>query len=422
MRFGIPGLVPEFDDIRIGHLDGFPEVAVHFPVAAVVISVVQLVLEGGSVPNVVIALGNGEGVLRPSPHDPVTLFFVAVPEHEAAGLETRANEDDLLANGTVESDIVGGGPVSAILSVPLAVDNETLGKREDERIGDTLGETGEKVHAGMSFPCEGVVEIGQSVLAPAQAAFAPMVLTVSGTEAVTVGFDGFVAEGTEQMPGEVDLLFAGSPVPVGIEDGFFFVVPVIGIVLSLKILQLPEVAVKQDAWRPELEVLVDVGGVSATTFHLKSDDTVDIDLSVASLRCHPVRRVLTANQSLHDGSFGLESFTDAGNVSRPSSFGAADGVRGPDVSSILASPVPGHMVWVLLARVLLVATLNKTETIMGHAAPDPGAVSQRRTLANGTMNFRDAIHAGSGARRGHEVAVHRAAHVPRVTQRRHDAG
>ena len=54
----------------------------------------------------------------------------------------------------------------------------------------------------MSFPGEGPVEIGQTVLAPAFAALAPMVLAVTRTVTVTVGLDGFVAEVTEQMPGE----------------------------------------------------------------------------------------------------------------------------------------------------------------------------------------------------------------------------
>ena len=54
----------------------------------------------------------------------------------------------------------------------------------------------------MSFPGEGPVEIGQTVLAPAFAALAPMVLAVSGAVTVTVGGDAFVAKRTEQVPGE----------------------------------------------------------------------------------------------------------------------------------------------------------------------------------------------------------------------------
>ena len=54
----------------------------------------------------------------------------------------------------------------------------------------------------MSFPGEGPVEVRESVLSPAFAALAPMVLAVSRTVTVTVGLDGFVAEVTEQMPGE----------------------------------------------------------------------------------------------------------------------------------------------------------------------------------------------------------------------------
>merc|ERR1712142_296028 len=130
----------------------------------------------------------------------------------------------------------------------------------------------------MSFPGEGPVEIGQTVLAPAFAALAPMVLAVSRT----VGLDGFVAEVTEQMPGEGHFLFGWSVVPVGVNDGHFLVVPVVGVVLSGEVVNLPEVAVDGDAWFPELHVLVDVGGVGGTTVDLEGDDAVDIDLSVAS--------------------------------------------------------------------------------------------------------------------------------------------
>merc|ERR1712142_334157 len=119
----------------------------------------------------------------------------------------------------------------------------------------------------MSFPGEGPVEIGQTVLAPAFAALAPMVLTVSRT--VTVGLDGFVAEVTEQMPGEGHLLFGGSVVPVGVNDGHLLVVPMVGIILSGEVVNLPKVAVDGDAWFPELHVLVDVGGVGGTTVDLE---------------------------------------------------------------------------------------------------------------------------------------------------------
>ena len=54
----------------------------------------------------------------------------------------------------------------------------------------------------MSFPGEGPVEVRESVLSPAFAALSPMVLAVSGAVTVTVGVNGFVAEVTEQMPGE----------------------------------------------------------------------------------------------------------------------------------------------------------------------------------------------------------------------------
>merc|ERR1719334_2211270 len=136
------------------------------------------------------------------------LLLVAVPPHEAPGLEARADQHDLLGEvGTIESEIVGGGPVSTILTPPFAVDDESLRKGEDEGVGNALGETGEEVHASMSFPGEGPVEIGQTMLAPALASLAPVVLAVTGTVTVAVGGDLLVAEVTEQVPVEGHLLF-----------------------------------------------------------------------------------------------------------------------------------------------------------------------------------------------------------------------
>ena len=79
-------------------------------------------------------------------------------------------------------------------------------------------------------------------------------------------------------------------------------------------------AVDGDAWFPELHVLVDVGGVGGTTVDLEGDDAVDIDLSVASLSGHPVGWVLATDQSLEDGSLGLEVLADARNVTGPGSL------------------------------------------------------------------------------------------------------
>jgi len=419
---GIPGLIPEFHDVRCWHLDLFPAVDVHLPVATVEQSIVEFELEGASVPDMIVTLGHGDGVLWPTPHDPVTLLFVSVPQHKAALLETGTDEDNFFVNSTVgESDIVGGSPVSAILSVPLAVNNEALRKRENERIGDTLGEASEKVKTGVSLPGEGPGKIWQSMFAETFATGAPMMLTVSGTVAVTVGLDAFVVERTEQVPGESHLVLGWAPVPVGINDGLFLVIPMSGVVLGLEVLELPEVAVDFDAWLPELDVLVDVGGVSAATFQFEGDQSVDIDLSIASLGGDPVRWVLAADQSFQDWAFGLEPLTDASNVTRPSAFGATDGVGGPDVSSIFASPVTGHVVWVLLARVLNMTTLHVSKTVVGHATPDPRAVIQGRTLTDGTVDVRHAINARRAARCGQEITVQRTTNVPRVTQcRRHD--
>jgi len=399
MRLRIPGLGEEFNDIWGGHLsNGFPEVNVHFPVAAVVRAIIKFELVGSSVPNVVITLGHSDGVLRPALHDPGALVLVAIPPHEAAGLEAVADQDDLLVKvGAFESEIVGGGPVSAVLSPPFAVDGESLRKREDEGVGDALGETGEKVHAGMSFPGEGPVEVRESVFAPAFASLAPMVLAVSGAVTVTVGGDAFVAKRTEQVPGESHLLFGWSVVPVGVNDGLFLVVPVSWMVVGLEVVDLPEVAVDGDAWFPELHVLVDVGGVGGTTVDLEGDDAVDIDLSVASLSGHPVGWELADDLALADGAHGLEVLADAGDVSGPGSLSTSDIVVGPDVGSVLTIPVTGHVEGVLLTWVHLVATLHPAETVVGHASPDPGAVVERGALAGGAVNLSHAIDAGGGA-------------------------
>merc|ERR1712168_173466 len=103
----------------------------------------------------------------------------------------------------------------------------------------------------MSLPGKGPIEIGQAVFSPALSTFAPMVLAVTG------GINAFVADGSEQMPGKGHLLSSGcTPAPVGVADGLLLVVPVGGIVLSLKVVDLPEVTVDSHTWLPELDVLV----------------------------------------------------------------------------------------------------------------------------------------------------------------------
>jgi len=199
VRLRVPSLGPELDDVWGWHLgNGFPEVDIHFPISAVVRSVIKFELEGGSVPNVAVAFRHGNGVLWPASHDPGALLFVAIPPHEAVSLKSISNEDDLLIEvSAFESEIVSGGPVGAVLSPPVAVDSESLGQRENERVFHALGEASEEVQASMSFPGEGPVEVRKSVFAPAFAAFAPMVLAVSGAVTVTIGINGFVAEVTE---------------------------------------------------------------------------------------------------------------------------------------------------------------------------------------------------------------------------------
>jgi len=424
MRLRIPSLGPEFDDVWGRHLgNGFPKVDVHFPISAVVRSVIEFELEGGSVPNVAVAFRHGNGVLRPAPHDPGAFVFVAIPPHEAVSLKSITDENDLLIEvSAFESEIVSGSPVGAVLSPPMAVDSESLRQRENERVFHSLGEASEEMQAGMSFPGEGPVEVRESVLSPAFAALAPMVLAVSGAVTVTVGVNGFVAEVTEQMPGEGHFLFGWAPVPVGVNDGLFLVVPVSWVVLRLQIFQLPEVAIDGDARFPELHVLVDVGGVSGTTLDFEGDQSVDIDLSVTPLSGNPMGWVLADDLSLQDGAFGLEVLADAGDVSCPSALSTRDGMRGPDVGSILAVPMTSHVVGVLLTRVHLVTTLHESEAIMSHASPNPRAVVERSALAGGAVDVGDAIDAGGRAGSADKVTVEGAAHIPRVGQSRHGVG
>merc|ERR1719419_1769796 len=183
----------------------------------------------------------------------------------------------------------------------------------------------------MSFPGEGPGEIGEAVLAKTLAALAPVVLAVAVTIAITVGGDGLVVDGAAQVPGESRLVGDIAPSPVRINDGGLLVVPVVGVVFGLEVLKLPVVAVNGDAGLPELHVLVDVSGVGAAAFDLEGDDTPDIDLLVGSLGGHPVGGVLAADQTLVDGSFGLEVLGNDIDVAGPSTLGAGDVVRGPDV-------------------------------------------------------------------------------------------
>merc|ERR1712002_770141 len=161
------------------------------------------------------------------------------------------------------SDIVGGGPVVSALSPPLALNGEALGKRVDEGVDHTLGEAGEEVQAGVTFPGKSPGKIGKTVLAESLAALAPVVLAVAVTVAITVGGDGLVVDGATDVPGESRFFSNFAPGPVGVDNGSLLVVPVVGIVLGLEVLKLPEMAVDGDAGLPELHVLVDVSGVGA---------------------------------------------------------------------------------------------------------------------------------------------------------------
>merc|ERR1712131_213737 len=217
---GGPGLGPELNNVRIGHLGvGFSEVDVHLPVAAVEVAVVEFKLVGASVPDVTVTLGSGKGVLGPALDDPSTLVLVAIPHHQAAGGETAADElNSLVDVSAFIPDIVGGGPVVTVLSPPLALNGETLRQRIDERVDHTLGEASEEVQASMSFPGKGPGQVWETVLAESLATIAPVVLTVAMTIAITISEDGLVVEGTAQVPGESRLLGDVTKGPVRINN------------------------------------------------------------------------------------------------------------------------------------------------------------------------------------------------------------
>jgi len=424
MRLGSPGLRPELDNVGVGHLGvGFSEVDVHFPVAAVEVAIVEFKLEGASVPDVTVTLRGGEGVLRPALDDPGSLVLVAVPEHQAARGETPARQLNSLAEvSSLVSDIMGSGPVVSSLSPPLALDSETLRQGVVEGVNYTLGEASKEVHAGVAFPGKSPGKIGEAMLAESLATFAPMVLAVAVTVAITIGGDGLVVEGAAQMPGESLLVGDIAPGPVGINNGGFLVVPVVGVVLSSQVLELPKVAVDGDAGLPELHVLVDVSGVGSTALDLEGNDAPDIDLLVASLGGHPVGGVLAADETLADGALGLEILGDDIHVAGPSTLGTSDMVRGPDVGTILTPPVASHVEGVLVAGVFFVATLDISESVVAESSPDPRAVVEGSALAGGAVDFGDAIHAGGGARGRHKVTVEGAMNIPGVAQSgRHDA-
>merc|ERR1712133_183738 len=313
--------------------------------------------------DVAVTLGGGDGVLGPALDDPSALLFVAVPEHQAAGGEAAADQlDSLVDVGALISDIVGGRPMVTALSPPLALNSETLGQGVEEGVGDSLGEAGEEVQAGMTLPGKSPGHVRETVLAESLATLAPVVLAVSVSVAITVGGNGLVVDGTAQVPGESPLVGDGAPGPVGVNDGGLLVGPV--------------VAVDLDAGFPELHVLVDMSGVGASAFNHEGDNAPDIDLFVASLGGHPVGGVLTADQTLADGTLGLEVLGNDIDIAGPGTLGAGDVVRRPDVSAILTPPVAGHVEGVLIAGVLLVATLDVSEAVMAEATPDPRAVGE----------------------------------------------
>merc|ERR1712198_783782 len=258
------------------------------------------------------------------------------------------------------------------------------------------------------------------MLAKSLATIAPLVLTVAVTVAITISGDGQVVEGTAQVPGESRLLGNFAEGPVRINNSNLLVVPVVGIVLSFEVLQQPVVAVDFDAGLVKLHVLVNVGGVLATTLHFKGDGAPDIDLFVTSLGGDPVRGVLAPDEALHDGAFGLKVLSNDIDIARPGTLGAGDMVRRPDVGSVLASPVTSHVESILFSGVLFVATLDVAESVVAETSPDPRAVVEGTTLSSSAVDLCNAINAGGGARGRHEVTIEGAMHIPGVAQSRHD--
>jgi len=396
-------------------------VNVHFPVAAVVGSVVEFELEGGSVPNMVVALGNGDGVLREALDDPGSaVLFVAVPQHGASLGEAGSHHaNPLVDHAVVESDVVGGGPVVAALSVPLAIDDETLGQGVDEGIRHSLGESREEVETGMSFPAKSPRQIWVSVFSEAFTAIAPLMLAVAIAIAVAISSNWFVVEGTKQVPSEINSILVDSPVPVGVENGGFFVPPVRREIFSLHDFQFPIVPCDLDTRLPEFDILVDVSGVGAAAFQFESDQSVDVDFPVASGGGDPMRRKLADDLRLQDWAEWLETVGDALDVAHPCALCAFDLVGRPNVGAIFTSPMSAHVMSIFLTRIFNLTILGPSQSEVRESSPVPGAVVERRSLADCSGGGGDAVDAVRGARRRQEFAVQRPAKVPRVIPRRH---
>jgi len=396
-------------------------VDVHLPVTTVVISVVKLKLEASSVPDVVIALGDGNGVLGVALHNPGSaVSSVSLPQHRAAGSKAGTNHADLLVDhAIIEPDVVSGSPVVSSLAEPLAVDDEPFRKPVNKWIGDSLGEASEKVKSSMTLPGQGPGEIWETVSSKSLAPLSPLMLTVSPAKTVSIGFNGLVVQGTEQMPVEVHSVLVLPEVPVAINDCRLFVPPVSWEILTLQNTEFPVVASDLDARFPELDVLVDVSSVSSTAIDLEGHQSVNVDLPVASGRREPVRGPLTNDLSLADRAGGLEVLGNALDVANPSALSAADLVRGPNVSAILAPPVPGHVVRVFLGRILDRSILDPAKSVVRESSPEPGAVVERRSLADSAVRGGDSVLAIGGSRNSHEIAVERPAQGPGVVQCRH---
>jgi len=180
------------------------------------------------------------------------------------------------------------------------------------------------VKTGVSFPAESVCQIWETKFSEAFAAAAPLMLTISPAKAVAVRLDGLVVEGSEQMPGEVDSILVESEIPVSIDDGRFLVPPMGGEIFSLHDSKFPIMTSYLNAGLPEFDVLVNMSGVRAAAFQFESDDSMDVDLSVAPGGGDPMRRVLAAHFALHDRAQRLELVRHKFDIASPSTFGAFD--------------------------------------------------------------------------------------------------
>jgi len=89
------------------------------------------------------------------------------------------------------------------------------------------------------------------------------------------------------------------------------------------------------------------------------------------------------------------------------------------MSSIFASPMPAHVMSIFLTGIFNFTILHPAEAEVGESAIVPGAVVQRRSLADGSVTGGDAIYALRRSRCTHEISVEGTPKVPSIVPRRH---